>query len=87
MEYTIQIKLFGKEGYLETVAMDLGTYYDGDDYDELIAPENIVKKGIIRAEAVQYDTDGKPYSAWRLDFDENGNMARTTELDAGSMDL
>jgi hypothetical protein len=43
--------------------------------------KDIRKKGIVRIEGVQYDDDGKPYSSWWMDFDENGKQGRSGDFD------
>ena len=76
----IVLDVFGKNGLIETIKIDIDDYYDGGAYDELIDKSNIVSKGITSVKGTQYGSKGKPYHIWIVYFNEMGEMGRSEDL-------
>ena len=80
MEDMIVLEVFSVNGLIEKLEMELGEYYDGDAYDELIRKNNVKSKGITSVKGTQYGSQGKPYHIWAVHFNEHGDMSKSEDI-------
>jgi hypothetical protein len=77
MESIIKIEAFNEDGYIETIEMELYEFYDGDLFEEIIKPDNLISKGIISLKGTQYWKNGNPEIVWQTYYDNLGKLIKS----------
>ncbi|MCL1875546.1 MAG: hypothetical protein FWF87_04735 [Synergistaceae bacterium] len=83
MKDVMCLKIYGKDGLIETMEVDLYTWYE-EGVEIIDSAEARTVKGITKIKGAQYDELGKIESSWCTYYNSAGEITKSEEYDANS---
>lgn len=78
MEDMMSLEIYGKNGLIETMEVDLYTWYE-EGVEIIDSAETRIEKGVTKIKGTQYDEFGKVESSWCSYYNNVGEITKTEE--------